>query len=194
VQWLGHADRSALTRYRAELSGKKSLPADVELALVAAWRAGDRRAGQRLIEACLPFVLTIAHEYRRWGIPMEDIVQEGNLGLGRRPSLRPSRGTGWSRAAYWIAEIRDFVVRAYRVVRLGSKGRASRSSSSDASRTRNRCRQQARGRAGQKLLPLLMSRDAALDADPPGSLLPSLTTPPVPEEAMVQEEREAARR
>ncbi len=198
----GHADRSALTRYRAELSGKKSLPADVELALVAAWRAGDRRAGQRLIEACLPFVLTIAHEYRRWGIPMEDIVQEGNLGLLKAAErFDPSRGCRLvTYAAYWIrAEIRDFVVRAYRVVRLGaSKGERR------ALRLYRRTREQdpkalaaASGLAVErveKLLPLLMSRDAALDAPESAGLAPadrlSDTAPSPEEQAMVQEESE----
>jgi RNA polymerase sigma-32 factor len=62
-------------------------------------------------------------EYRRWGIPVEDLVQQGNVGL-----LRAARKFDAAKecrlatyAAYWIrAEIREFVVRAYRVVRLGT--------------------------------------------------------------------------
>ena len=38
-------------------------------------------AGDRLVEASLPFVIKIAKEYRRWGVPMEDLIQQGNLGL-----------------------------------------------------------------------------------------------------------------
>ena len=80
--------------------------------------------------ACLPFVMSIALEYRRWGIPLEDIVQQGNLGLLRAASkFDPERECRLATyAAYWIrAEIRDYVVRAYRVVRLGhDEGRAAR--------------------------------------------------------------------
>ena len=63
-------------------------------------------------------------EYRRWGIPVEDIVQQGNLGLLRAASkFDPTRECRLATyAAYWIrAEIRDYVVRAYRVVRLARR-------------------------------------------------------------------------
>src|SRR5208282_411377 len=69
------------------------------------------------------FVISIAVEYRRWGVPLEDIIQQGNLGL-----LRAARKFDVTRecrlatyAAYWIrAEIREYVVRGFRVVRLGT--------------------------------------------------------------------------
>ena len=195
----GHADRSALSRYRAELSGKKALPAELELELVVAWRAGDRRAGQRLIEACLPFVLTIAHEYRRWGIPMEDIVQEGNLGLLKAAErFDPARGCRLvTYAAYWIrAEIRDFVVRAYRVVRLGaSKG--ERRALRLYRRTRERDPKALAHASGlavervEKLLPLLMARDAALDTPESAGLSPAerlADAAPSPEEQAADHE------
>ena len=49
----------------------------------AKWLEGDSDAGRRIIEACLPFVISIALEYRRWGVPIEDVVQQGNIGLLR---------------------------------------------------------------------------------------------------------------
>ena len=88
--------------------------------------------------------MSIALEYRRWGIPLEDIVQQGNLGLLRAAAkFDPARECRLATyAAYWIrAEIRDYVVRAYRVVRLGTtkaERRALRAYRGRASRTRPR--------------------------------------------------------
>jgi RNA polymerase sigma-32 factor len=71
----------------------------------------------------LRHVIAIAHEYRRWGVPLDDLTQQGSIGLlkaARRfdPAQRLSLRTY---AGYWIrAEIRDYVVRGYRIVRLGA--------------------------------------------------------------------------
>jgi len=160
-----------LSTYRAEVSGKRALSAELELSLVAAWRSGDQRAGHQIVEACLPFVMTIAHEYRRWGVPMEDIIQEGNIGLLKAATrFDPCRGCRLvTYAAYWIrAEIRDYVVRVYRVVRLGaSKG--ERRALRIYRRTRERDPQALAEASGlsqarvEQLLPLLVARDSALD-------------------------------
>jgi RNA polymerase sigma-32 factor len=72
--------------------------------------------------SCLTFVLSIALEYRRWGVPFEDIVQQGNLGLLRAAKkFNPDKECRLATyAAYWIrAEIREYVVRACRVALLG---------------------------------------------------------------------------
>ena len=91
------------------------------------------RAGTRLVQGNLRHVVAIAHEYRRWGVPIDDLVQQGCMGLLKAaqrfdPAVLPAanspeRGSGSLRAyaAYWIrAEIRDYVVRSYRIVRLGT--------------------------------------------------------------------------
>lgn len=75
------------------------------------------------MEASLPFVIRIARDYRRWGIPLEDLIQQGNLGLLKAAQkFDPSHQCRLiTYAVYWIrAEIRDYVVRGYRIVRLGS--------------------------------------------------------------------------
>ena len=85
--------------------------------------AGDQHAGTQIVEACLPFVVSIALEYRRWGVPLEDIIQQGNVGLLKAAAkFDPERECRLATyAAYWIrAEIREYVVRAFRVVRLGT--------------------------------------------------------------------------
>lgn len=171
---LGSA--SALEAYRVSLAGIEPLAADVERELALRWRDGDQKAGRKLVESSLPFVITIASEYRRWGIPLEDLIQQGNLGL-LKGALRfePERACRLiTYAVYWIrAEIRDYVVRGYRVVRIGgSKGerRALRA----YRKTREDDPVKLAAVAGidprrvEALMPLFKQRDVSLDAAEPG--------------------------
>lgn len=164
-------DRAAFSLYRTELGNHTTLTPEVEHELALRWRSGDRDAGRRLIEACLPFVMTIAIEYRRWGLPMEDIVQEGNIGLLKAADrFDPSRGCRLATyAAYWIrAEIREFVARGYRIVRLGSS-KSERRALRIYRKTHEKDPRVLAELSGltleraTELLPLLMSRDVSLD-------------------------------
>src|SRR5258706_9787653 len=74
---------ASLAIYREHLAACVQLDREEERNLARRWREGDRSAGNRIIEACLPFVVSIALEYRRWGVPLEDIIQQGNLRLLR---------------------------------------------------------------------------------------------------------------
>jgi RNA polymerase sigma-32 factor len=166
-----NVDRASLSTYRAELASRPLLTSEVERDLALRWRSGDRDAGRRIIEACLPFVMTIALEYRRWGAPIEDIVQEGNIGLLKAAErFDPDRGCRLATyAAYWIrAEIREYVARGYRIVRLGSSKNERR-----ALRIYRKTREKdpdvlaaqsglTRERA-TALLPLLMAGDVSLE-------------------------------
>jgi RNA polymerase sigma factor (sigma-70 family) len=117
------SEGGALAAYRTQLSCFPPLRDEEERELTRAWRAGDKRAGDRLVCACLPFVVSIAMEYRRWGVPLEDIIQQGNIGLLRAAKrFDPAKECRLiTYAAYWVrAEIRDYVVRGYRVVRFGT--------------------------------------------------------------------------
>lgn len=150
---------------------QKPLSPEAEAEAIRAFKAGDKRAGRRLIESCLPFVSTIALEYRRWGVPLEDIVQEGLIGLlkaaMRFDETRQCRLVTY--AAYWIrAEIRDFVVRAYRVVRIGASKPERRAlryyrknqerDPVELARVSGLTEEKA-----ERLLPLLIARDTSLD-------------------------------
>jgi RNA polymerase sigma-32 factor len=161
----------SLDAYRHSIARYPQLTTLQERELASRYRAGDRRAGEQLIQACLPFVLMIAREYRCWGIPMEDIVQQGNLGLlkaaARFDPKRECRLVTY--AAYWVrAEIREFVVRGYRIVRLGTtkcERRAlrayRRTKETDPERL---ARMSGLGReAIERLLPVLAARDASVD-------------------------------
>lgn len=162
----------SLRSYRESLSGVHALDRDVERDLARRWRAGDESAGTKIVEACLPFVVSIALEYRRWGVPLEDIIQQGNLGLLKAADrFDPDRECRLATyAAYWIrAEIREYVVKAFRVVRIGTtKGerralRAYRKTkNSDAASLA-----EVSGLSEERvrlLLPLISGRELSLDA------------------------------
>jgi RNA polymerase sigma-32 factor len=193
---------ASLRAYRQNLSGVTRLDRETEKDLARQWMLGDARAGVRLVEACLPFVISIALEYRRWGIPLEDIVQQGNLGLLRAAKkFDPDRACRLATyAAYWIrAEIREYVVRGYRVVRLGTtKGerRALR-----AYRTTHECDPEALARVSgltkervEMLLPLLAARETSLDAstaDSGPAVERMMAIGPSPEDEAEANERQA---
>jgi len=99
-----------------------------ERALAARARAGDEAAAGRLVNSHMGFVVHIARRYRRFGLPLNDLVQEGTIGLihaVRRfdPGRNVRLGTY---AAWWIrAHIQAYVVRSWSLVRL-STGTAQR--------------------------------------------------------------------
>jgi len=194
----------------------ENLTPEQEAELAQRLRAGDARAGSRLIQGNLRHVVAIAHEYRRWGVPIDDLVQQGCLGLLKAaqrfdPAVLPAqnspeRGSGSLRAyaAYWIrAEIRDYVVRSYRIVRLGTtrtERRALRAYRTRAVRTVEELAEQSgmpKARCEQ-LWPLLVQGDRSLDftidGRPPGRELLRDDEQPGPEaRAIRQEECEGAR-
>lgn len=99
-----------------------------ERSLAERARAGDEDAAGRLVKSHLGFVVHIARRYRRFGLPLNDLVQEGTIGLihaVRRfdPGRNVRLGTY---AAWWIrAHIQAYVVRSWSLVRL-STGTAQR--------------------------------------------------------------------
>jgi RNA polymerase sigma-32 factor len=198
-------ENGSLRAYRSSVAGVAPLDRETERQLTHLWRAGDKVAGAKLVTACLPFVMSIALEYRRWGIPIEDIVQQGNLGLLRAASkFDPARECRLATyAAYWIrAEIRDYVVRAYRVVRLGTT-KAERRALRAYRRTRESDPAALAAVSGMTLekatmlLPLLASRETSLDArtDDFGAMVDRLAaaSPSPEDDASRQESRGRAR-
>lgn len=191
----------AMRAYRSSVAHVVPLSREEERALALRWRAGDKRAGDKLVTACLPFVIAIALEYRRWGTPLEDIVQQGNMGL-----LHAAKKFDTSKecrlatyAAYWIrAEIRDYVVRTYRVVRLGTT-KGERRALRAYRKTREsdpRALAEMSGMPVEKLewlMPLLAGREASLEArfDDQASLGERLAAAsPTPEDVAAATERQ----
>ncbi len=92
----------ALSRYLREIKSFPLLEQADEQQLVRKLEQGDRDAGARLIQSNLSFVVKVATEYRSLGIPFEDLLNEGNLGLieaTRR--FDGSKGTRFITYAIW---------------------------------------------------------------------------------------------
>ncbi len=70
-----------LDTYMKDVSRYKLLNDDEELRLVVKAKGGDTRARNRLITSNLRFVISIAKEYKGRGVPFEDLINEGNIGL-----------------------------------------------------------------------------------------------------------------
>jgi RNA polymerase sigma-32 factor len=189
---LGEA--ASLRAYRQTLSHVSSLTREAERELARRWIDGDKKSGAKLVEACLPFVVSIALEYRRWGVPTEDIVQQGNLGL-----LRAAKKFDLTKdcrlatyAAYWIrAEIREYVIRAYRVVRLGTT-KGERRALRLFRTTRETDPEKLAKASGlsldrvERLLPLLVAQETSLDANTNG--MPSIAERTPARDASPEEE------
>ncbi|WP_300036957.1 RNA polymerase factor sigma-32 [uncultured Roseobacter sp.] len=100
------------------------LDAETELRLAYAWR--DERCEQslhRLITAYMRLAISMASKFKRYGAPMNDLIQEAGLGLMKAADkFDPDRGVRFSTyAVWWIkASIQDYVMRNWSMVRTGS--------------------------------------------------------------------------
>ena len=100
------------------------LDAETELQLAYAWRdARDEAALHRLITAYMRLAISVAAKYKRYGAPMNDLIQEAGLGLMKAADkFDPDRGVRFSTyAVWWIkASVQDYVMRNWSMVRTGS--------------------------------------------------------------------------
>ena len=106
---------------RARSFPKLSREQEAELALAA--QAGDQKSKDKLIEANLKHVVSVALKYRRYGIPVEELISEGSVGLVTAVrKFDPSMGNRFvTYAGYWIrAYVLDCVVRSATLVGGGS--------------------------------------------------------------------------
>ncbi|SMX38954.1 RNA polymerase factor sigma-32 [Maliponia aquimaris] len=100
------------------------LDAETELRLAYAWRdQRDEEALHRLIQAYMRLAISMASKFKRYGAPMNDLIQEAGLGLMKAADkFDPDRGVRFSTyAVWWIkASIQDYVMRNWSMVRTGS--------------------------------------------------------------------------
>jgi len=86
-------------------------------------RDGDRDAAQRLVLSHLRFVSRIAKGYSGYGLPVSDLIQEGNIGLMKAVKrFDPEKGVRLvSFAVHWIrAEIHEYVIKNWRIVKIAT--------------------------------------------------------------------------
>ncbi len=113
--------RSALELYLKDIAYNTLLTTQEEVALAKRIRAGDRKSLNHMVESNLRFVITISKEYQGRGLPLEDLIAEGNLGLVRA-ATRYDETVGVKFTTYAVWWIRQGILSALaekaRMVRL----------------------------------------------------------------------------
>ena len=114
----------SLSRYIHETHRYPVLGAQDEFMLAKAWTEhGDVKAAHALVTSHLRLVVKIAGGYRGYGLPLSDLIAEGNLGLMTAvKKFEPDRGFRLSTyAMWWIkASIQDYILRSWSLVKIGT--------------------------------------------------------------------------
>jgi RNA polymerase sigma-32 factor len=118
------AVESGLTRYLKRIRRFPMLELQEEYMLAKRWREhGDSDAAQRLVTSHLRLVAKIAMGYRGYGLPIAEVVSEGNVGLMQAVKrFEPERGFRLATyAMWWIkASIQEYILRSWSLVKLGT--------------------------------------------------------------------------
>ena len=121
-------NKRSLELYLDEIKNFKPLDSEVEIELAVLAKKGDLEAINKLITHNLRFVVAVAKKFQGQGIPFEDLINEGNLGLIKAVDrFDESRGFRFiSYAVWWITQgIRQAIQKTGRVIRLPSHIRES---------------------------------------------------------------------
>ena len=115
---------AGLNRYLAEIKKFPILAPEEEYMLAKRWREhGDTDAAARLVNSHLRLVAKIAMGYRGYGLPVSELISEGNIGLMQGvKKFEPDRGFRLATyAMWWIrASIQEFILRSWSLVKIGT--------------------------------------------------------------------------
>jgi RNA polymerase sigma-32 factor len=115
---------SGFTRYLEEIRRFPMLEPQEEFMLAKRWREhGDRDAAHRLVTSHLRLVAKIAMGYRGYGLPITEIISEGNVGLMQAVRrFEPDKGFRLATyAMWWIkAAIQEYILRSWSLVKMGT--------------------------------------------------------------------------
>jgi RNA polymerase sigma-32 factor len=115
---------SEVAHYMTRVNAFPQLSREHELELMQSWTVTQDESARRVIvESHLRYVVAIALKYRRYGMPISELIAEGNFGVVHALNkFDPARGTRFvTYAAYWIrAYILNHVIRSWSLVGVGS--------------------------------------------------------------------------
>src|SRR4030081_172529 len=115
---------SGLSRYLAEIRKFPMLEPQQEYMLAKRWREhDDRDAAHHLVTSHLRLVAKIAMGYRGYGLPISEVVSEGNVGLMQAVKrFEPQKGFRLATSAMWWikASIQEYILRSWSLVRMGT--------------------------------------------------------------------------
>ena len=184
-QSRSEADSSIMSIYYKSISRVPLLSAREEIEIATRYQdTGNQRYADRLVEANLRFVIKVAMDYKNYGFPLMDLVQEGNLGLIKAVQrFDPSRGFRLiSYGVWWIkAHIQEYILKNWSLVKIGTtqlqrrlfnnlqsaQKRLERLHAADSEEERTQLLAKEVGGTVQDVLEMqqrLSGRDASLDA------------------------------
>ena len=115
---------TGLSRYLEEIRRFPMLEPQEEYMLAKSWREhGDRDAAHRLVTSHLRLVAKIAMGYRGYGLPISEVISEGNVGLMQAVKrFEPEKGFRLATyAMWWIkASIQEYILRSWSLVKMGT--------------------------------------------------------------------------
>jgi RNA polymerase sigma-32 factor len=118
------AVRNPGSGYLGEIKRFSFLDKDLEHELARRWREhGDRKAADQIITSHLRLAAKVAMNYRGYGLPLSEIISEGNVGLMQAINrFEPERGFRFATyAIWWIkASIQDYILRSWSLVKIGT--------------------------------------------------------------------------
>ncbi|WP_201863037.1 RNA polymerase sigma factor RpoH [Microvirga soli] len=118
------ANEGGLSRYLDEIRRFPMLEPHEEYMLAKSWREhGDREAAHKLVTSHLRLVAKIAMGYRGYGLPIGEVVSEGNVGLMQAVKrFEPDKGFRLATyAMWWIkAAIQEYILRSWSLVKMGT--------------------------------------------------------------------------
>jgi RNA polymerase sigma-32 factor len=129
MAWLATADQrmsveSGVTRYAEKIRRVPMLEPHEEYMLAKRWREhGDHEAAHKLVNSHLRLVASIAMGYRGYGLPISELISEGNVGLMQAiKRFEPDKGFRLATyATWWIkAAIQEYILRSWSMVKMGT--------------------------------------------------------------------------
>ena len=119
------AAENGLSRYLDEIRRFPMLQPEQEYMLAKRWREhGDRDAAHQLVTSHLRLVAKIAMGYRGYGLPLGEVVSEGNIGLMQAVKrVEPEKGFRLATyAMWWIrASIQEYILHSWSLVKMGDR-------------------------------------------------------------------------
>jgi RNA polymerase sigma-32 factor len=118
------SDESGVARYLRQIRAFPMLAAEEEFMLAKRWREhGDTEAAHKLVTSHLRLVAKIARGYRGYGLPLGELISEGNVGLMQAVKrFEPDRGFRLATyAMWWIrASIQEYILHSWSLVKIGT--------------------------------------------------------------------------
>jgi RNA polymerase sigma-32 factor len=114
----------SVSQYMKEIRKFPVLSQEEELMLIKKWtKDADVQAAHKLVTSHMRLVVKVALKFRNYGLPLMDVISEGNIGLMKAvKKFRPEKGARLATyAMWWIkAYIQDYIIKSWSMVKIGS--------------------------------------------------------------------------